>query len=211
MYHYPLVTGAVLREQTINSGSVSKRDPAYAQATLPALHTSSDKSLESSLRRDLTIATVSRDTSEVFERRGMTKIKIVLSASLHLTPFVSIHPMEKFIWGSEQRCMLKSEFVSIKKEKKNTFILWVFLFGGSLYSGTKCTCRKTFSSVSLTAFEHRVKVRNVYGRIKSHAVKIYKNCHVKLFFFFLKKGKGKKGYPLKNLKMNKKKKATSEV
>lgn len=69
------------REQTINSCFVSSRDPAYTRATLPSLYMSSDESLESSPRLDLTIAAVSRDTSEVFERCGMTKIKIVLSAS----------------------------------------------------------------------------------------------------------------------------------
>lgn len=76
------------REQTINSCSVTSRDPAYTQAALPSLYTSSDESLESSPRRDLTIAAVSRDTSEVFERCGMTKIKIVLSAPP--PPFLSI-------------------------------------------------------------------------------------------------------------------------
>lgn len=115
MYSY--VSEAVFREQTINSCSVSTRNPAYARATLPSLHTSSDESLESSLRRDLTIATVSRDTSEVFEHRGMTKIKIVLSASLQFPPFVSLHPMKKLIWGSERYCILRSELVCIRKGK----------------------------------------------------------------------------------------------
>lgn len=105
------------REQTINSCSISSRDPAYTQATLPSLYTSSDESLESSPRRDLTIAAVSRDTSEVFERCGMTKIKIVLSAPplppSSLSPFVFIQPVKELIWGSEQHCVLQSEPVCI--------------------------------------------------------------------------------------------------